>query len=243
MELKVGDVPVAVRRKAIKHMHLYVEPPDGSILVSAPKEASDEEVLFFVRENFGWVLRQRNGMLAQRRQPPRKYISGETHYLWGEQYFLELVKQDGWGGIKISGNALTMLAPLESTEKSRRDYMTEWERSLLSDAVNRALPLWEKRTGLNVQRFSIMNMRRSWGKCNPKKESVIFNLQLVRKPKEALDYIILHELCHLKTRTHGKEFIALMDRFMPDWREVRKRLNDSPLDYVSGEKAKDGEAT
>ena len=55
--------------------------------------------------------------------------------------------------------------------------------------------------------------------------------------------LALHELCHLKTRTHGKEFITLMDRFMPDWREVRKRLNDSPLDYVSGEKAKDGEAT
>lgn len=239
MALKVGDVPVAVRRKAIKHMHLYVEPPDGRVLVSAPSETSDEEALFFVRENFGWVLRQRSGMLAQRRQSPRRYVSGETHYLWGEQCFLEVVKQKGWGGIRISGNALILLAPVESTVKSRRECMTAWERSLLSDAADRALREWEKRTGLCVRRFSIRNMRRSWGKCNPASQSVTFNLQLVRKPKEALDYIILHELCHLKTRTHGKGFVAMMDRFMPDWRDVRRLLNDSPLDSAIDVDAKE----
>ena len=78
-----------------------------------------------------------------------------------------------------------------------------------------------------------MNMRRSWGKCSPEKERIIFNLQLVRKPREALDYIILHELSHLKTRTHGKEFVVLMDRHMPDWRNIRKRLNEAPLDFIA----------
>ena len=232
MALKVGEVEIAVRRKAIKHMHLYVQPPDGRVLVSAPNDASDESVLSFVRENFGWVLKKRTGMGEQRRQTKREYVSGETHYIWGEQRFLEVKKQDGWGGIKMSGNRLIMLAPHESTEKSRRMYMQEWERRLLSDAICVALPKWESKTGFFVRGWTIMNMRRSWGKCNPAKERMILNLQLVRKPREALDYIILHELCHLRSRTHGKEFIALMDRHMPEWRDVRKRLNEAPLDFT-----------
>jgi len=232
-ELKVGDVPVAVRRKAIKHLHLYVQPPDGKVLVSAPDGASDESVLSFVRENFGWVLKKRTDMGEQRRQTKRRYVSGETHYIWGEQRFLEVKNQNGWGGIKMSGNRLVMLAPHESTEKSRGMYMQEWERALLSDAIQVTLPGWEARTGFYIRRWSIMNMRRSWGKCSPEKERIIFNLQLVRKPREALDYIILHELCHLKTRTHGKEFIVLMDRHMPDWRNIRKRLNEAPLDFIA----------
>ncbi len=233
MELKVGDMPVAVRRKAIKHMHLYVEPPDGSVLVSVPEEASDEEVLFFVRENFGWVLRQRSGMLAQRRQPLRRYVSGETHYLWGEQYFLEVDKQNGWGGIKMTGNRLVMLAPHESTEKSRAYYMTEWERRMLADEITRILPAWEKRTGICTRSFSIQNMKRSWGKCSAAKGKIVLNLQLVRKPREAVSYVILHELCHFRHRTHGREFIAMLSHYMPNWQEIRARLNDAPLDFVT----------
>ena len=233
MKLSVGNVGVSVRRKAIKHMHLYVEPPDGNVLVSAPREATDEEILFFVRENFGWVLREREGMLSQRRQSERRYVSGETHYIWGEQKFLEVVLQDGWGGIKISGNRLLMLAPHESTEKSRGNYMTEWERRLLTDEIRRILPGWERRTGICVDSFAIQNMRRSWGKCNAAKGRIIINLQLVHKDKEALAYVILHELCHMKYRTHGKEFVAMMSHFMPNWSEVRTRLNEAPLDFIS----------
>ena len=235
MALRVGDVEIAVRRKAIKHMHLYVQPPDGRVLVSAPGDASDESVLSFVRENFGWVLKNRAGMSEQLRQTRRKYVSGETHYLWGGQYFLEVEKQDGWGGIKISGNRLLMLAPHESTEKSRGYYMTEWERCLLIDEISRILPIWEKRTGIAIHSFSIQNMRRSWGKCNAEKGKIVLNLQLVRKPKEALNYVLLHELCHFRHRTHGKEFVAMLSHYMPDWQEVRARLNAAPLDFVAAE--------
>ena len=240
MALKVGDVEIAVRRKAIKHMHLYVQPPDGRVLVSAPNDASDESVVFFVRENFGWVLKKRASMGEQRRQTRREYVSGETHYVWGEQRFLEVRKQDGWGGVTMSGNRLLMLAPRESTENSRRMYMQEWERSILSDAIRETLPKLEKKTGLQTDGWSIVNMRRSWGKCNPARRRIVLNLQLVRKPREALEYIILHELCHLKTRTHGKEFVANMNRYMPDWKDIRKRLNEMPLDYIAEDNGRKG---
>ena len=230
--VKVGEVEVLVTRKRIKHMHLYVRPPDGHVVASVPEDASDESIQFFLRENFGWVLREREAMREQARQTPREYVSGETLFVWGEQYFLTLVRQKGWGGVRFSGNEVALLAPEESTVKSRREYMTEWYRRLLMDETYRLLPKWETKTGVFVDSFEIRDMARSWGTCNQEKGKIQLNLQLSRKPKEALEYVILHELCHFKFRNHGKEFIALLDRFMPNWREVRQRLNDVPLDLI-----------
>lgn len=231
-EMRVGDVPIAVVRKDIKHLHLYVQPPDGRVLVTGPMDVTDGNVLLFVRENFGWVLRQREGMQKQRRQPPRQYVDGETHYLWGEQYFLRVETQKGWGGVKISGSDMLLLAPVNSTVKSRGYYMTEWYRRQLHEAICDELPRWEKKTGFVSDRFDIREMNRSWGLCNEVKRKLTFNLQLVRKPREGLSYVILHELCHLTVRGHGKEFVAILDQFMPNWREVRTRLNDAPLDFA-----------
>lgn len=232
MELRVGNVPVEVVLKDIKHMHLYVQPPDGRVRVTAPLQSTEKEALFFVRENFGWVLKQREGMKSQRRQSPREYVSGETHYVWGEQFFLDVKTQRGWGGVRLSGDNMVMLAPEESTVRSRREYMMEWYRRMLSEELLRELPKWEKRTGLHAERFVIKDMNRSWGLCNSEKGVLTFNLQLARKPKEGLAYVILHELCHLKVRNHGKDFVSLLDAYMPKWREIRGRLNEAPLDFV-----------
>ena len=87
--LKAGGVPITVVRKDIKHLHLYVRPPDGRVLVTGPRDMTDKNALLFVQENFGWVLRQREGMQKQRRQSPRQYVDGETHYLWGGHLHLE----------------------------------------------------------------------------------------------------------------------------------------------------------
>ena len=110
--------------------------------------------------------------------------------------------------------------------------ISETERAELKARIAKLLPLWVERTGLVPSRWQVRSMKTRWGSCNTRTHSINFALQLARKDDECLNYIILHELCHLKTRTHGKEFIALMDRFMPDWREVRKRLNEAPLDFT-----------
>jgi len=127
---------------------------------------------------------------------------------------------------------MKMLAPAESTVRSRGEFLKAWYRGLLAGEIRRRLPAWEKRTGLRTERFAIRDMNRSWGRCNPAKRSVVFNLQLARKPKDGLDYVILHELCHLRHPGHGKDFVSLLSRFMPDWRAVRTKLNEAPLDFV-----------
>lgn len=229
---KVGEVPVKIELKKIKHMHLYVRPPHGDVLVTAPLECEPEVAVAYVRQNFAWVLKKRAGMKAQRRQTPRQFVSGETHYIWGRQFFLKVEKQKGWGGVELQGNKLIMKAPAGSTAKSREMYMSEWYRNQLREVVDAELPKWEARTGFKISSYSIKNMTRRWGSCSPKRGTVTFNLQLARKPKEGLAYVILHELCHFGYPDHGEGFVALLGRYMPDWRKVRQRLNDAPLDFI-----------
>ena len=75
-------------------------------------------------------------------------------------------------------------------------------------------------------------MTTKWGTCNPSTGKIWLNLQLAKKPPECLEYVILHELAHLKVKDHGPEFVAILDRYMPMWREIKRRLNDSKLDYL-----------
>lgn len=231
MTISVGDIEVDVLLKRIKNMHLYVKPADGRVSVSAPLGAKAESIALFVRKNYAWVMKQRKAIQDQPRESPRRYVNGETHYLWGEQYFLSVKSQGvrNWGGISLSGNEMTLVAPEASTVRSRGEYVTEWYRQILNRELVERMPHWERVTGFHAQDFVIQSMVRSWGTCNPRKGLVRFNLQLVKKPKEALDYVIVHELCHFKYQTHGPMFRRLLDRFMPNWRDVRRRLNASLL--------------
>lgn len=231
MTISVEDIEVDVFLKKIKNMHLYVKPADGRVSVSAPMNAKTESIALFVRKNYAWVMKQRKAIQDQPRESPRRYVSGETHYLWGEQYFLTVKSQGvrSWGGIVLSGDEMTLVAPEASTVRSRGEYVTEWYRRILNREIAARLPYWERVTGLHAQDFVIQQMVRSWGTCNPQKGLVRFNLQLVKKPKEALDYVIVHELCHFKYRSHGPMFRRLLDRFMPNWRDVRRQLNASQV--------------
>jgi len=102
--------------------------------------------------------------------------------------------------------------------------LTPADRAALKEAIASRLPLWEARTGLRCASWQIRDMRSRWGSCTPKKKTIRFALQLARQPEECLDYVILHELCHLAVPNHGPAFKALLDRHMPDWQQRRRLL-------------------
>src|SRR5205823_4452984 len=110
----------------------------------------------------------------------------------------------------------------------RRDILSAWYRDLLRAEIPRLLSQWESRLGTRVTRVFIQHMKTKWGSCNPVERTIRLNTELAKKPKECLDYLVLHEMVHLLERKHGPQFVALMDRHMPDWREVRALLNRLP---------------
>lgn len=232
MNVLISDIQIEIIKKDIKNMHLSVLPPDGKVRVSAPNNLSDESIIMFVKTKLGWIKKQQEKFELQPRQSEREYVSGETLYVWGHQYFLQVEYNQKKNSLVLVGNKAILSVRKESTAKQREKFVNEWYRSLLKTEVEKYLPKWEAITGLYCDGWQSKYMTTKWGTCNTSTRRIWLNLQLAKKPIECLEYVILHELAHLKVKNHGPDFVAILDLHMPYWRECKKMLNDSKLDYM-----------
>jgi predicted metal-dependent hydrolase len=228
--LNVSGIPVEVCKKKIKNMHLYVKPPNGNVVVSAPLTMNDEAIERFVRTKVSWIKKQIARFDDQSRQTEREYVSGETIYIWGKQYYLQTVF-GGRNSLVLAGDKAMLTVRRESKAEQREKYVREWYRELLKTEIARLLPKWEKITGLKATSWQTKYMTTRWGTCNAKTGKMWLNLQLVKKTPECLEYVLLHELVHLIEENHTERFISIMDRYMPMWREVKATLNGQALDF------------
>lgn len=231
MTIKISDIPIEVCRKNIKNMHLYVKPPNGKVTVSVPHSVSDEAIERFVRTKVSWIKKQVSNFDNQLRQSEREYISGETLYVWGKQYFMQ-TNYGNKNSLVLSGDKALLTVRKESSTEQRENFIREWYRELLKAEVARVLPKWEKITGLRASSWQTKYMTTKWGTCNTKTGKIWLNLQLAKKTPECLEYIILHELVHLVERNHNERFVSLMDKYMPMWREIKVTLNSQTLDHM-----------
>lgn len=232
MQIEISGIPITVEKKNIKNMHLYVKPPNGNVMVSAPITLSDKSIEMFVRTKVGWIKKQREKFDKQERQSERQFVSGESIYLWGKQYYLKVVHEGKANSMTIEGENAVLNVRKDSTIKQRETFVNEWYRAILKEKIEQLLPKWVKKTGLEPSSWQTKYMTTKWGTCNTEKKKIWINLQLAKKPIECLEYVILHELAHLKVRNHGASFVAILDEYMPYWRDVRKQLNDSKLDFM-----------
>lgn len=239
MHIELSGIPVEIKKKNIKNMHLYVKPPEGRVEVSAPLNMSEESIELFLRTKLGWIKKQQEKFRNQERQSAREYVSGETLYLWGEAYYLNVRYNGKCNSLTIEGSEATLTVRESSTTEQRGRWVNEWYRERLKEQIEKYLPKWEAITGLHPTNWQTKYMTTRWGTCNTKTGKIWLNLQLAKKPVECLEYVILHELVHLKVKNHGAEFVALMDKYMPFWRDIRKRLNDSKLDYMESDYTND----
>ncbi len=233
MYIEISGIPVEVNRKNIKNLHLSVLPPDGKVRVSSPMHLSDESIAMFVRTKLSWIKKQQEIFHNQPRQTERQYVSGETMYVFGKQYFLRVEYSYKGNSLVLSGDNAILTVRKESTAQQRENYVNEWYRGLLKEKIAVYLPKWQKITGLYCDSWQTKYMTTRWGTCNTEAKKLWFNLQLAKKPLECLEYVILHELAHLKVKNHSKEFVAILDLYMPNWREIKRKLNDSILDYLN----------
>lgn len=232
MQIEISGIQIEIEKKNIKNLHLTVVPPNGKVHVSAPLHLTDESIAMFVRTKLGWIKKQREIFANQPRQNEREFVSGETLYLFGQQYFLRVEYSYKGNSLVLSGNEAVLTVRKESTAKQRETFVNEWYRALLKEKIEIYLPKWENITGLHCDSWQTKYMTTRWGTCNTNTGKIWLNLQLAKKPLECLEYVILHELAHLKVSNHSKDFVAILDRYMPYWRETRKLLNELKLDYM-----------
>ncbi|PIP33886.1 metal-dependent hydrolase [Candidatus Falkowbacteria bacterium CG23_combo_of_CG06-09_8_20_14_all_49_15] len=225
-KIQLGQLPVLVRRRPIKNLHLAILPPDGLIRVSAPVHMSDEAIRMLLAMRIPWINKQRAKFQGQTRQAPRKYVSGESHYFWGQRYILEVVNDNKPMSVSLKGKKKIILqVPAKSTIKKRDEVMSEWYREELRQEADKLIKKWEPKIGVTVRQFGIKKMKTRWGTCNHKAGRVWLNLELAKKPVDFTEYVVVHELLHLIEKNHSERFVKLLSNYLPKWRSLKAELN------------------
>jgi predicted metal-dependent hydrolase len=227
--LKLGDLEVDVRFKNIRNVHLSVHPPSGRITISAPSRLSMEAVRAFAVSELVWIRQQQSKLLDQEREAPREYLDRESHYVWGKRYLLAIEEGDHAPSIELQHSRMVLRIRPGTDEEKRNAIVERWYREQVKSLVPGLLAKWEPLLEVHVKRFFVQRMTTRWGSCNHYAGTIRLNTELAKKPRECLDYLVLHELAHLREPTHNARFVALIDRLMPDWQFRRGALNRLPV--------------
>jgi len=227
--IKLGEIDIEVTRKAIKNVHLSVHPPDGRVTLAAPADTRLEVVRAYAISKLGWIRDRQEKLRNQPRETTRKYVERESHYLWGRRYLLEVQEQDTKPHVRLDHKRMTLVVRPGTDQAKRAEVTHEWHKALMHEAVPPLIAKWELRLGVKVAGYFLQRMKTKWGSCNPDKAHVRLNTELVKKPKDLLEYIVVHEMAHLLEPTHNDRFIRILDSCYPSWREARAELNDLPI--------------
>ncbi|MGB5260652.1 MAG: SprT family zinc-dependent metalloprotease [Gammaproteobacteria bacterium] len=227
--IRVGDIEVQVVRKDIKNLYLRVYPPHGRIRVSVPLHVTDEHVRLAVAARLKWIRKQQSRFLLQPGQSRRKMLSGESHYVFGRPYLLDVVERRGRHEVLVKDNAiLSLYVSPDTTLGNRKRVLDEWYRDLMKERIHALLAKWQPITGKEVAEWGVKRMKTRWGSCNITRRRIWLNLELAKQPVECLEYVLVHEMVHLYERYHNDNFKRYMDKFMPQWRLHRETLNQAP---------------
>lgn len=233
--LQLGEIEVDVVKKDIKNIHLSVYPPTGRVKISAPMRMNLNTIRVYAISKLTWIRQQQGKVNAQERESPREFLNRESHYVWGQRYLLELLEKDAPSRIDLQHSQLILQVRPSTPPSRRQEILDEWYREQIKAALPPLLAKWQPRLGVHPNHIYIQRMKTKWGSCSPSTRNIRLNTDLARKPKECLEYILVHELAHLIEPTHNERFTTLMDRTLPNWRTHRETLNTLPLRHTDWE--------
>jgi predicted metal-dependent hydrolase len=228
-KLELGGTTVDLIQKDIKNVHLSVYPPNGRVKISAPLRMSVETIRVFAISKIGWIRQQQAKLRRQERESPREYLERESHYLWGKRYLLKVIERETAQRVELQAGKLSLFIRPGADEAIKEEVVSKWHRQLLSAEVRPLIDTWESRLHVTVNGFYVRRMKTKWGSCNPVAGTIRFNTELAKKPKQCLEYVVVHELVHLIERRHNDNFLSIMDKHLPQWRMYRQELNAAPL--------------
>lgn len=230
--IKLGDVSVDVLQKDIKNVHLSVHPPTGRVSISAPRRMELDAIRVFAASKLGWIKKQQTKLRQQERETTREYLDRESHYVWGRRYLLEVAELEALPKLKLKHNTMHLQVRPGSDRDKKQAVVEQWYRGQLKMSAHDLLTTWEPMIGVTVAKLFVQRMKTKWGSCNSRAKNIRLNSELAKKPPECLEYILVHEMVHLLEPTHNQRFLALMDRYMPDWRFHRDALNRLPVRHA-----------
>ena len=227
--IRLGDIAIAVTRKDIKNVHLSVHPPKGRVTLVAPTGTRLEVARAYAITKLHWIRDQQAKLKGQARETPRRFVERESHYLWGRRRLLSVVYRDAKPSVSLDHKRITLTLRPGSDTAKRGEIIHEWHKSLLHEVVPQLIQKWEAKLRVKVTGYFLQRMKTKWGSCNHRVGHIRLNTELVKKPKDLLEYVVVHEMVHLLEPTHSERFISILQTHYPTWREARAELNELPL--------------
>jgi len=213
-----------------KTMEIAVN-PDCTVIVKAPVHSDIALIEKKIMKRARWIIRQLNYFKQfNPKTPDRCYVNGETHLYLGKQYRLKLATGTK-NSVKLSCGFFHITCRNEPTPNTAKKLLNQWysEKAQLqfAESLDRC---WKKFLWLDIDqpKLSIKRMQKRWGSLSGK-GTVTLNTDLIRAPKECIDYVVTHELCHLKFHDHSPEFYRLLDLSLPGWEKIKHKLELSIL--------------
>jgi predicted metal-dependent hydrolase len=230
--LKLGDITADVLFKDIKNVHLSVYPPTGRVRISAPERMNLETVRTYAISKLQWIRKHQKKQNDQVRESPRDYITNESHYYLGKRYLLKVVEHNAPPKVQLNHSRLELYVRPDADIEKKKAIMDEWYRNTLKGVIPPYIAKWEKVMRVTVNDFGIKKMKTKWGTCNIRAKRIWLNLKLAKKPIHCLEYVVVHEMVHLLERKHDERYVHYMDKFLPDWRKLKKELGSLPLECI-----------
>ncbi|GAB4330578.1 MAG: SprT family zinc-dependent metalloprotease [Calditrichia bacterium] len=182
----------------------------------------------------GWIRRKQKSFQEQIRESQREMVSGESHYVEGQRYRLDVVVDEHRKrpAIRLKNKQiLEMVVSPDMNRELREGALERWHRRRLRERIPELLQKWESRIGVSVNEVRIKKMKTRWGSCNIEARRIWLNLELAKKSPACLEYILVHEMIHLLEAHHTSRFAELLDSILPNWRTLRDELNSMPLGF------------
>ncbi|MDO4380284.1 MAG: SprT family zinc-dependent metalloprotease [Clostridia bacterium] len=222
MIIKVEEIEAEVTKKDVRRINMRVY-PDGKIKISVPKRVKNDEIELFIRERLDWI-RKTKGKLSS--EIKKRYLfdfeKDKTVFIFGEEFQLEknpLLSP----GVTVGEGKITVGTKGLSDEESEK-LPDGYFKKLLFEKLSVLVPKWERITGLEASSWRIKKVKSYWGKCKVKTKEILFNQNLVHYPNECIEYVVLHELSHIRYPDHQKGFKSFLSKHMPDWKRISNVL-------------------
>jgi predicted metal-dependent hydrolase len=226
----VAGIEVELVQKNIKNLHLAVYPPDGRVRLAAPLDVNEKTLELYVISKIAWIKKQQRIFSNIDRQSPRQYVNRESHYFLGKRYLLRVHEKNHpyqFPKVECKNKYYIDLFVKEGyTTEQKAELLKEWYRSQLKNIIAEVIPKWEAILHVKANQVKVQIMKTRWGSCNTDKKNILFNIELAKKPIECIEYVVFHELLHLIERNHNDNFKAYLDKYIPNWKSVKEKLNE-----------------
>jgi len=213
---------IIVRRKNVKNIYLKVT-PNLEVILTVPYEVKEEFLNKFIEKKRDWI-EKKLAFFSSNLNIQKEYVSGESFEYLGKNFILKVVESKE-ELVKIDGNYCYLYVKEKNNFKKKQKIIENWYRKeakkLFQEIVNRYVKIVDKKPS----KIIIRKMKTRWGSCNFDTFHITLNLELIKKPKECIEYVIFHELAHLIYPNHSKQFYNYLAIYMPDWKKRREKLN------------------